>query len=112
MSGPKRGGTHPIFGLYVGGDALTTDYALAFPGSYPSTSQPCSEKGLQVAENFLHLQKNNTTSLKFDGKLDVTKENSASLSEFNMEGFLRSVADLVEHFGLETFSISWTSTGR
>ena len=56
-----------------------------------------------MAETSLHAQKGNTTSLKFNGKLDVTEENTASLTELNIEGFLRGVGDVVKLFGLETF---------
>ena len=54
---PKRGGEHPIFGVYVGGDPLTSNYQLMSPDSYSSTSQFRSEKGFQVAESALHSQK-------------------------------------------------------
>ena len=100
---PKRGDEHPIFGVYIGGDALTSNYKLASPESYSRTSQLRSEKVLQVADSTLHSQQNSTTSLKFNRKLDVTEDNSASLSELNMESFLRATGDIVERFGLETF---------
>ena len=58
---------------------------------------------IQIVENFLHWQKNNTTLLKFNGRLDVIEENSTSLSEFIMEAFSRSVVGLVESFGIDTF---------
>ena len=99
---PKRGGTHPIFGLYMGGDALDTSYKFVSGSSvYSSTSQLRSEKGLQVAESSLHNQRNNTTSLKFNGKLDVTSGETATLTELNMDSFIHSIADVVERFGLE-----------
>ena len=64
---PKRGGDHPIFSLYGGGDALTSGYKLAYPYTYSSTSQLQSENGLQVADISLHSQSNNTTSLNCNG---------------------------------------------
>merc|ERR1740124_1351391 len=99
----KRGGGHPIFGTYVGGSGLNTEYKLTSVQSYSSISQLRTEKSLNAAETSLHSQKGNTTSLKFNGKLDVTEENIASLTELNLEGFLRAVGDMVERFGLETF---------
>ena len=98
-----RGGEQPIFGVYVGGDALTSNYKLASPNSYSSTFQLCSKKGLQVVKSALHSQRINTTSLQFNRKLDVTEDHSESLSEFNIESFLRAVRDIVEHFDLDTF---------
>jgi len=94
---------HPIFGMYVGGDALTSDYKLTYPNSYSSTSQTRSERSLNMAEKSLHALWINTTSLKFNGKLDVTEGDTSTLSELNMGAFLCSVAEIVEQFDLETF---------
>jgi len=62
-------------------------------------------KSLEMAETSLHSQRGDTTSLKFHGKLDVTEGNKASLTELNLEGFLRGVGAIVKRFGLETFFI-------
>lgn len=97
---PRRGGKHPIFGIYVGGDRLTEEYKLASAFSYSSTSQIRSEKSLNVAEIVLHAQRSSTTTLKFNGKLEATSENQSTL---NMEGYLRAVEEMVERFGLQTF---------
>ena len=107
----KRGGTHPIFGTYVGGSPLTIEYKLSEADGYNSTSQLRSEKSLNLAETALHAQRNDTTSLKFNGKLDVAP-NTASLSELTLESFLRSVGDIVERFGLETFFYLPDSAGK
>jgi len=100
---PRRSGTHPIFEVYVGGDALTSDYKITSPHSYSSTSQIRSEHSLNIAETSLHDLRSNTTSLKFNGKLDVTEGDPLTLSELSMEAFLRSVADIIERFDLEIF---------
>jgi len=88
MSVPRKGGTHPIFGVYVGGDALISDYKLTFTYSYSRTSQIRSERSFNIAETSLYALQIDTTSLKFNEKLDVTEENPANLSELNMEAFL------------------------
>ena len=62
-----------------------------------------TENILSIAETSLHSQRADTTSLKFNGKLDITEEHTASLTELNLEGFLRSVGDIVERFGFENF---------
>ena len=67
----KRGGTHPIFGIYVGGSSLDKHYNLTNKNGYSSTSQLRSEKSLNLAENSLYTQRDDTTSLKFNGKMDV-----------------------------------------
>ena len=102
ISTPRRGGTHPIFGIYVGGGALDTAYKLKDGSCYSCTSQLRNEKQLNVAETSLYEQRNNTTTLKFNGNMDVQEPNTASLSELNLEQFLRNVGDAVEMFGLET----------
>lgn len=83
----KRGGTHPIFGIYVGGSPLYTDYKLTDKNGYSSTSQLRSEKSLNLAENSLYAQRDDSTSVKFNGKMDTTT-NTASLSELTLESFL------------------------
>ena len=100
---PRRGGTHPIFGVFVGGDRLNEQYELASPFSYASTSQVRSVRSLSIAETALHTQRADNSSLKFNGKLEVTNENQSSLTELNMEEFLRSVGETVERFGLQSF---------
>jgi len=87
----------------VSGDALTSDYKLTSPNSYSSTSQIRSNRSLNMAETSLHAFRINTTSLNFNGKLDVTEGDPSTLSEFNMDAFLHAIADIVERFGLETF---------
>ena len=52
---------------------------------------------MNLAENVLYNRKNDTTSLKFNGKMDIKEVHTASLSEMNLERFLNSVGDTVEH---------------
>jgi len=99
----QSGGTHPIFGVYVGGDSLMSEYKLLSSNSYFSTSQIRSKRSFNIIETSLHALWVSTTSLKFNGKLDVTEGDPSTLSELNMESFLQSVADIIEHSGLETF---------
>ena len=81
---PRRGGTHPIFGIYAGGGELGDTYKLKGGNSYSCTSQLRNEKQLNVAETSLYAQRNDTTTLKFNGKMDVHTANTASLSELNL----------------------------
>ena len=107
---PRRGGTHPSFGIYVGGDSLTTDYHLASNQTYNSTSQLRNQKNVTVVETSLHAQKSDTTSLKFNENLEVS---TSSLTEYNMEGFMRAVGETVERFGFEPFFyIKHPTTGK
>lgn len=74
---PNRGKIHPIFSLYVGGNALTDTYCLVPANLYSSTSPLCNEKGIQVTDSSDHGQCNNTASIKFNWKLNVTNNNSS-----------------------------------
>jgi len=80
-----------------------SEYKLSSLNSYSSTSQIRSKRSLNIAETSLHALWVSTTSLKFNGKLDVTEGDPSTLSELNMECFLRLVACIIERFGLETF---------
>jgi len=101
----NRSGVVLILSLdfYVGGDSLTSEYKLSSLNSYSSTSRIRSKRSLNIAETPLHAFWVSTTSLKFNSKLDVTEGDPSTLSELNMDSFLRSVADIIEHFGLENF---------
>jgi len=68
----RRGGRHPIFGIYVGGDALDTNYELELPFSYTNTSQIRSERSLNIAETALHAQRAELVFIKLNGKLNVS----------------------------------------
>lgn len=107
----RGGGNHPIFGIYVGGLALNQDYKLTSAQSYSSTSQFRTENSLNMDETSLHSQRGNSTSLKFNGELNFAEGNTDSLTELNLEGFLRAVGVIVKRFGIETFCYRPDSTG-
>ena len=81
---PRRGGRHPIFGIYMVRDAIDTNYELKSPFSYINTSQICSERSLNISKTTLHTQRAELVSLKFNGKLDVSDRDPSTLSELNM----------------------------
>ena len=63
-----------------------------------------------MAETSLHSQRGNSTSLKCNGKIDVTEGNTASLAELNLELFLKDVGDIVQHFSIDNFFYLLDST--
>ena len=65
MSTPHLGGTHPIFGIFLGGDDLTNNYKLASSITHTSTSQLRSERSLNIAETNLHNQQADLTPAQF-----------------------------------------------
>ena len=90
-------------GLFVGGAPLEIDYSLASTSNaYKSASQLRNIKVCTTNENYLHKRKDETTSLKFDGKLD-TSSSSTSKTELDKKQFIHALRDLVQRFGLQTF---------
>ena len=65
-------------GLFVGGAPLEIDYSLASTSNaYKSASQLRNIKVCTTNENYLHKRKDETTSLKFDGKLDTSSSSTS-----------------------------------
>ena len=90
-------------GLFVGGAPLEIDYSLALTSNaYKSASQLRNIKVCTTNENYLHKRKDETTSLKFDGKLD-TSSPTTSQTELDKKQFIHALRDLVQRFGLQTF---------
>ena len=70
---------------------------------YTNISQICSERSLNIAETALHAQQAELTSLKFNGKVDISEEYPSTLSELNIKRFLRAVGAMVGKFGMQSF---------
>ena len=67
---PKRGGIHPVYGLYIGGSALDDSYKAVDSSSYSYASQRRHVKTISSIERDLVTARDSTTTLKFDGKLE------------------------------------------
>jgi hypothetical protein len=80
---PKRGGIHPMYGLYIGGASLNQAYEGI--GKFLYATQHCNEKGLAYIQQNLVTARDSPTSLKFDGKLEVL---GPSVTEMDKERFL------------------------
>ena len=78
-------------GLYVNGAPLKFDFALSSTSNtYQSASQLRNIKVCTMNENYLHKRKGETTSLKFDGKLD-TSGGSTSTTELDRKQFIHAL---------------------
>jgi hypothetical protein len=83
---PKRGGIHPVYGLYIGGSALDLTYKAVDSGSYAYASRRRNVKTISSIERELVTARDSTTTtLKFDGKL---KPVVGSTTEIGKERFL------------------------
>ena len=95
---PKRGGTNPTFGTFVGGSALSIEYRLTKTNNFKSSSQLRTAKTLTTLENALNSTLLDSTSLKFNGRLDTT----STTTEINKEQFLTTVHRIIKKFGFQS----------
>ena len=99
----KRGGRHISLGIYIGGFPLMIDYKLKKPYSYRSIFQVQTPKAIATAKKTLYDSKLNTTQVKFNGSLELTKDSLSAGTELDKVDFLRALRTLIGRFGLETF---------
>ena len=109
MTTIKRGGKHPILGDSIGGASLTNDYKLSKPNPYKFTSQLRSIKQLSINESKLREERNNISTMKFDGNLELSE--SSSSTELDKEQFFQSVNENINFYGLQTFFFLPDSSG-
>jgi hypothetical protein len=100
---PRRGGLIEGYGPYVGGSAMNLDYTLACStaANYRSISQVRAIRTLPATEQMLHRYRDDTSSLKFNGKLNtITTSTTTELNKVAFEGEIRRLIKLI---GLQTF---------
>ena len=97
---PRRGGS-TRFGFFLGGSPMNISYQLISP-LRRFISQVRDIKILNSVEQRIHTRRNDTTSPKFKGKLDIDSSPTSS-TELNKTAFEDELKDLVNQLGLETF---------
>ena len=100
---PRRGGLIEGYGPYVGGSAMNLDYTLtcSTAANYRSISQVRAIRTLPATEQMLHRYRDDTSSLKFNGKLNtITTSTTTELNKVAFEGEIRRLIKLI---GLQTF---------
>ena len=98
---PKRGGTHPTFGIYLGGSGIDSDYNLLKSPSYKFTAQLRNMKQAGIGERALMNARDDSSVRKFNGKLEVS--DSTSKTEMDKEDFFETLKDKVAFYGLHNF---------
>ena len=99
---PRRGGNNTTFGTFVGGSVLNNEYKLTKTNNFKSSSQLRTSKTLSTLENTLNATLLDSSSLKFNGRLDTT----STTTEINKEQFIVAVRRMVKKFGFQSlFSI-------
>ena len=91
-----------MHGTYQGGSQLLDDYKHKISSSrtFKYTSQLRNLKQLSINQKTLMDARKDTNMIKFDGKLEVSNDDSAQLDK---EQFINAVADEVKYYGLESF---------
>ena len=100
---PKRGGIHPIYGLFMGGSDLTNNYSLKSKTPYRLTTQLRNPKHSSSSERILISARQNASSITFKGNLDTPVN---CTNEYDKEGFITALEEQISFYGLQNlFSI-------
>lgn len=97
---PRRGGIHPVYGVFLGGSAMKDDYRLSSP-DFHCVSQLRSIKQLQIIQNTLEQARNSLTSIKFHGNVEI--DDAKATTELDKNHFVKKVEQLVETYGFQGF---------
>lgn len=101
MIAPKRGGIHRAYGVYLGGCALDDDYKLTKARSFKYTTQLRNSKALASIEKTLMTARNDATSVKFNGKVELGT--NVQTAELDKEQFVATLKDKVKFHGAQSF---------
>lgn len=100
-----------MYGTYMGGSALDDDYELMNVRSYKYTTQLRNPKQLASSERSLMTARNDGTSIKFNGKLELSGTTTET-AELDKEQFVAALKDKVKFHGVQTFFYMPNSQGK
>jgi hypothetical protein len=98
---PKRGGTHPIYGVFLGGESVGAGCDMD-DDRYRFSSQRCDEKRAGKVERGLTDGRDKTTTLKFNGTLELDGT-EVSERELDKDQFVRTIEQLTREHGQQVF---------
>ena len=98
---PRRGGVHPIYGVFIGGGELDNTYNLAGTRHYKYTAQRRSAKVVNSIEQALLKAIDAKDIDKFNGNLEITP--SSSTNEIDKETFVKQLRKKVRLHGQQSF---------
>jgi hypothetical protein len=98
---PKRGGTHPIYGVFLEGGSVGAGWTMD-DDHYHSSSQRRDEKSVRKVERGLTDARDKTTTLKFNGTLDLYGT-EGSERELDKDQFVRTIEQLTREHGQQVF---------
>jgi hypothetical protein len=94
---PKRGGTHPIYGVFLGGGSVGPKWDMD-DARYRFSSQ----KSVGKVERGLTDARDKTTTLKFNGTLELDGT-EVSERELDKDKFVRTIEQLTREHGQQVF---------
>jgi hypothetical protein len=98
---PKRGGTHPIYGVFLGGGSIGAGWDMD-DARYRFSSQRRDEKSVGKVERGLTDARDKTTTLKFNGTLELDGT-EGSEKELDKDQFLLTIEQLNREHGQQVF---------
>ena len=98
---PRRGGVHPIYGIFLGGGELDDEYKLTGSCHYKFTGQRRGAKVVNSIEQSLLTAIESTDADKFNGNLEKT--NSSPDNEIDKEAFIKLLRQKVRLHGQQSF---------
>ena len=98
---PRRGGIHPIYGIFLGGSKLDDTYRLTGTRHNRFTGQRRGPKVINSIEQALLKTIDSTDACKFNGNLEKTE--SAQPTEIDKETFIKQLQKKVRLHGQQSF---------
>jgi hypothetical protein len=98
---PQRGGTHPIYGLFLGGGSVGPKWDMD-DARYRFSSQRHDDKSVGKVERGVTDARDKTTTLKFNGTLELDGT-EGSERELDKDQFVRTIEQLTREHGQQVF---------
>ena len=86
---PKRGGEHPIYGIFIGGSELDNTYNVTGTRHYRLTGQRRGPKVVNSIEQALLKTIDSNEACKFNGNLEKTELSPSN--EIDKENFIKQL---------------------
>jgi hypothetical protein len=100
---PKRGGTHSIYGVFLGGGSFGAGWDMD-TARYRFSSQRRDEKSVGKVERGLTNARDKTTTLKFNGTLELDGTEGSEI-ELDKDQFVRTIEQLTREHGQQVFYV-------
>jgi hypothetical protein len=97
----KRGGTHPIYGVFLGGGSVEAGWDMS-TARYRFSSQRHDEKSVGKVEGGLTDARDKTTTLNFNGTLELDGT-EVSKRELDKDQFVCTIEQLTREHGQQIF---------